>query len=128
MKINNNCNFFGSDAKFEHIGIAIKKIDSISNDLDKINDKSIVFKVQIKTSKHSISNSLLNLGLEVEEQRENNIFRYFIGETTNKSIADNLKKTIIEKGFSDAFIVAFSGGIQISVKEALNLQKINNDE
>ena len=39
MKITKNCSFFGSDAKFEHVGIAVRKIDLITNNLKKINDK-----------------------------------------------------------------------------------------
>ena len=39
MQTIKNFNFFGDEARFEHIGIAIRNINSVSNDLKKINDK-----------------------------------------------------------------------------------------
>ena len=51
------------------------------------------------------------------------IVKYFVGNTEDKNEIDRLKNELVNKGFEDAFVVAFYKGLQISVKEALNLQK-----
>jgi hypothetical protein len=46
------------------------------------------------------------------------LFKYTTGEFTTFEEASEHRKTIITKGFSDAFIVAFHFGDRISIEEA----------
>ena len=60
--------------------------------------------------------------LQIKEQKINNTYKYFTGNTRIKKIADEKKNEFQKKGFKGAFVVAFFEGNQISIKEALNLQ------
>ena len=82
----------------------------------------ILYKVQIGTYLKAMKNSPRFLDLEVEEKIVNGTYKYFVGNMHNKNEADKIKNKMIEKGFSDAFIIAFRDRIRISVKEALSLQ------
>ncbi|MEE2931273.1 MAG: N-acetylmuramoyl-L-alanine amidase [Bacteroidota bacterium] len=95
-------------------------------DMKQVSNKAI-FKIQLATSVTSIKENSLFLNLDVQEVEAEEGYKYFIGETENKNEIDSVKNAIVNKGFQDAFIVAFYQGMQISVKEALNLQKTKKD-
>jgi len=82
-----------------------------------------IFKVQVATSLNSIKRNSVFLNLNIQEIKTEGVYKYFIGDTEDKNEIDILKNELINKGFEDAFVVAFYKGLQISVKEALNLQK-----
>ena len=89
----------------------------------------IVFKVQIGTYLKSMLNDSLFKEINAEQQMINGTFKYYVGKESDKLSADKLKVKLIEKGFRGSFVVAFSKGERISMKEAINLQtKINNNE
>ena len=89
----------------------------------------IVFKVQIGTYLKSMLNDSLFKEINAEQQLINGTFKYYVGKELDKLSADKLKNKLREKGFRGAFVVAFSKGERISIKEAINLQtKINNNE
>ena len=72
MNHNKIINFFGKDAKFNHLGIAIKKINSFHSDLEVIHDKiqnvnisfvkcnDLVIELVEPVNKHSPINSYIN--------------------------------------------------------------------
>ena len=60
------------------------------------------------------------------EKIVNGIYKYYVGNNTDKSVIDKIKTDLINYGFKDAFVVAFYNGKRISTKDALNLQKQNN--
>ena len=67
--------------------------------------------------------------LNVEEEKINGTFKYFVDAGNSKIEADRLKINLRNLGFKGAFIVAFLDGKQISTKEALNLQnKLKENE
>ena len=87
-----------------------------------IKKPKIIFKVQIGTYLKEMKNSERFKELKVEENVVNGTYKYFVGNTSSKTKANNLRNSMVEKGFNDAFIIAFKDGIRINVKEALSLQ------
>ncbi|HJN63730.1 MAG TPA: N-acetylmuramoyl-L-alanine amidase [Flavobacteriales bacterium] len=84
--------------------------------------QDIIFKVQIGTYLKEMKSSEKFQGLEVEQQIINGTYKYFVGNTPSKRVADKLRIKMVERGFNGAFIVALKDGIRINVKEALSLQ------
>jgi N-acetylmuramoyl-L-alanine amidase len=82
----------------------------------------VIFKVQLGTYLKSMKLSSLFEGITVEEVIKNGTFKYFVFATSDKKEADRLKIKYRSGKFPGAFIIAFSKGKQISVKEALDLQ------
>ena len=82
----------------------------------------IIFKVQIGTYLKGMKDSDKFKGLEAQEKVVNSVYKYFVGNTSSKTEADKLRKSMVEKGFNGAFVIAFKDGIRINVKEALSLQ------
>ena len=82
----------------------------------------VIFKIQLGTYLKSMKKSTVFEGIEVEEFIENGTFKYFVFATSDKKEADRLKIKYRNGKFPGAFIIAFSKGKQISVKEALDLQ------
>ena len=98
-----------------------KIIEVRNKNISKINN--IVFRVQIGTYLKSMSHVPLFQEIGAFEENTESIYKYYVGNSADKNIVDVLKNDMKEKGFKDAFIVAFYKGKRISTKEALNLQK-----
>ena len=60
--------------------------------------------------------------LDAQEIFSDGVYKYYIGNELSKIECENLKDSMIKKGFKDAFIVPFYKNKRISVKEALDLQ------
>jgi N-acetylmuramoyl-L-alanine amidase len=102
--------------------IEVKEIVS-DKDIEKEEIKpNIIYKVQIGTYLKEMMNTDKFKDLTLEETFNNGTYKYSIGNTSSKDEADRLKKIMREKGFNGAFVIAFSDGIRINVKEALSLQ------
>jgi N-acetylmuramoyl-L-alanine amidase len=87
--------------------------------------EGIVFKVQIATSsvKKELKPENFN-GVEgVSLYEAGGLYRYTVGKKKKISEANILQLQLKEKGFKDAFIVAFKNGKRISLSEAISLQK-----
>ena len=85
---------------------------------------TILFKVQILTSSRQLHiNSSHFKGLKnVESFKENNIYKYTYGNTSDYKKAIEIKKEIKEQ-FPDAFIVAFRNDTKIPLSEALKIKR-----
>jgi N-acetylmuramoyl-L-alanine amidase len=83
--------------------------------------EGIVFKVQFATSTTPVKLTPQNFkGLtDVESQEVNGLYRFYYGEERNIDGAKKLIETVKEKGYKDAFIVAFKNGERIPVSEAV---------
>jgi len=110
-----------------------KKVDSEENkknteiDIDesgKINQE-IIFKVQVLSSGKALSsNSPRIKGLKnVWEYEDGDLYKYTIGNKRNLQSASALQLELREKGFSDAFVVAFQNEKRIPVRKALKILK-----
>lgn len=103
--------------------VVVQKTNKIKNDLN------LLYKIQIGTFLRSMLNNNQFTDLNVEEEKINGTFKYFVDAGNSKKEADILKINLRNLGFKGAFIVAFLDGKQISTKEALNLQnKLKENE
>lgn len=85
----------------------------------------VVFKIQIATSSVKIELKPENFnGLEgVGLYEAGGLYRYTYGSEKTMSEANSLQLQLKEKGFKDAFIVAFKDGVRIPISEAIKLQE-----
>lgn len=88
----------------------------------------IRFKVQFLSlpRKLSLDDQAFKGIFQIEIEEINGMYRYMSGNETTLDAALALQKSIREKGYSDAFVVAFNGSERISVKEALEILNKKN--
>ncbi|MBW6482634.1 MAG: N-acetylmuramoyl-L-alanine amidase [Vicingaceae bacterium] len=88
-------------------------------------EEGLIYKIQIATSsvKKELVASNFNGVENVEFYEAGGIFRYTVGSEKSISAANILQLKLREKGFEDAFIVAFNNGKRIALSEAINLEK-----
>lgn len=84
----------------------------------------VSFRIQIAAGKNSIETSPKNFrGLRGVYKEENDkLFRYYYGKTDRFKDAEKSLKFVRRKGYKSAFIVAFKGGVKISLTEALKIK------
>lgn len=90
--------------------------------------EGLYFAVQLATSSKKIDTKAANFkGLENVEMHEvGDLFRYTLGRENSWNDANELQEKAREKGYSDAFVVAFHNGKRIAVGEAVKLLKRDN--
>ncbi|TRX35149.1 N-acetylmuramoyl-L-alanine amidase [Flavobacterium sp. ZT3R18] len=98
------------------------------NDSSQINTPIIIkdtlgsiYKVQLSASKKKIALESKNFkGLKnVSMLYEDQIYKYFFGETTDYMEAKNQLKEAKSKGYDSAFLIAYKNGKKISIQEAI---------
>lgn len=89
------------------------------------NQNGLVYKVQFLASPTRISlNSARMRGLtSVEELLEEQNYKYLVGNKSTYNDVVKLQRMIRQKGFDDAFIVAYFHGKKITLKEAKAAEK-----
>ncbi len=92
-------------------------------DASPVSKDAVIFRVQIETSETKIpSNSSRFKGRAVMEYKQDNLFKYTTGEFVNDFKGANaLKNELRQKGFPNAFVVAFQNGERISLEKAIKL-------
>ena len=93
--------------------------------IEEVDEKGVVYKVQIAASRNDLElvpSNFKGLG-NVSKLKSGTLIKYYYGSTNSYETAQSLQKEAREKGFKEAFAVAFKKGEKISVKEALKLQK-----
>ena len=102
-----------SEEKNKNAGIDIAKSGKINQE--------IIFKVQVLSSEKPLaSNSPRFKGLKnVWEYKDGGLYKYTIGNKRDIQSASALQSELREKGFSDAFVVAFQNEKRIPVRKAL---------
>lgn len=85
----------------------------------------LIFRVQIETSEKQLtSNASIFEDLKIFEYKQDLLYKYCTGVFPDDvEGAKNLKKSLIEKGYQNAFVVAFLNGERISIDKAINLAK-----
>ena len=83
----------------------------------------LIFRIQVETSdKKLATNSARFKGLEIYEYFENRLYKYCTGLFHHDlKAAKEYKIELIEKGFNNAFVVAFLNGERISIEKAIKL-------
>lgn len=102
-----------------------EKPDKKEKPKDTPKEEGLVFKVQIATSsqKKELIPENFNGVENVSYYEAGGIYRYTVGHEKSIDQANILQLKLKEKGFTDAFIVAFKNGERIALSEALNLSK-----
>lgn len=101
-----------------------KEVSSTKKDKKKKEEIGLIFKVQIATSsqKKELIPENFNGIEDVSYYEAGGIYRYTVGNEKSIEAANILQLKLKEKGFTDAFIVAFNNGKRISLSEALNIK------
>ena len=96
----------------------ITKDESISN----LNQSDIYFAVQISASKRKINLKSYNFkGLkDVWRTKSVKLYRYYTGKSFTIENAKNKLEKVKNRGYNNAFIVAFDGDKKISISDAVN--------
>lgn len=94
---------------------------------DKQETAKPVFKIQILTSGKVLSSkSKLFKGLSpVSYYKENGIYKYTYGESTDYNRILRLKRNKVDSKFKDAFIIAFKNGEKMNINQAIREFKKN---
>lgn len=89
------------------------------------NTSDITFMVQIETSDSKIQlTSSRFKGLEVFEYKQDNFYKYAVGNFINDfNAAKSYQNEMREKGFQHAFVIAFQNGERIAMDQALKMIK-----
>ena len=110
------------EAKSKKVDSEVKKKnpENVFTESGEIN-KELIFKVQVLSSGNPLeSNSPRFKGLKnVWEYKDNGLYKYAIGNKRDIPSASTLQSELRQKGFNDAFVVAFQNGKRIPLKNAL---------
>lgn len=96
-----------------------------SNNLNKTvikeSNSDVVFKVQIAASRKKLDLKPSNFkGLRnISMEREDNVYKYFYGSTSDYTVSRNLLDDAKFKGYNSAFLIAYKGGNKISIQDAI---------
>ena len=87
---------------------------------EKADDERPVFKVQILASQRSLrpGSKQFKGENEVDAYRENGLYKYTRGATTDYYEASKLRKQLAAK-FPEAFVIAFKNGVKMNINEAI---------
>lgn len=100
----------------------INKTDVKKGNANPLN-KNVVYRVQFYTSplKLKLNDKRFKELPDVVVYEHNGVFKYTSGAYFTIEDAERHKKTVRDKGFSDAFTVAFNKGVRVSISEAKQL-------
>ncbi len=92
------------------------------NTSETLNKNQAVFKVQISASRTNLDTKPQNFkGLSaISKRKDGSLYKYFYGETNDYKTAQSLLEQARNKGYKDAYIVAFKEGKQVKVSEVIN--------
>ena len=94
-----------------------------SNNQDEIYE-GITFKIQLAAGSKKLETRSYNFkGLKnVERSREDGLYKYYYGATSNYTKINKLHKEARQNGYPSSYIVAFKDGDKITVNEALKTE------
>jgi len=97
-----------------------------NTDNESVSEVKFIFKVQLASSSKPVDAAPENFkGLEnVEEYRDNDLYKYLYGSATTYEGAKNLQKSVRLKGYRGAFVVAFDkDNNRVALSEAIKQTK-----
>mgnify|MGYP002712914931 CR=1 FL=1 len=97
-----------------------EKEKAISNTTEKIYE-GVTFKIQLAATSRRLNPKPVNFkGLaDVTREKEDGLFKYYYGETSDYNKIQLMKTFVQQKGFPSAYIVAFKKGEKVKVSEVL---------
>ena len=107
--------------------LAEKQKDVINQPVTyKRNKESVIYKVQFKSSWKKIpDHSAMFKGLPpVDYYFNDGLYKYTIGNCSSQEECETLMKIAVNKGFIDAFVVAFYQKNRISLEEAEKIKDL----
>ena len=104
-----------------------ENVEKNANDNLSIENQDVFYTVQVGVYNKKINNDQL-LGIEELDayQSPNGQYRYSSGKFSSLEDAKNRKVSVISKGITDAYIVAYSNGKRIDINTATALLQQNN--
>ena len=89
--------------------------NEIFNDKNPGENVKLIYKIQIAASKNNLPLKKYNFkGLNnLSKVKENGLFKYFYGSTSDIKEAEKLMKIAKRKGYKSAFIVSFKNGLKV---------------
>ncbi len=93
----------------------------------KIQKRGVIYKVQIKTAWHKIplNDPMFDDLPPVQVYKSNNLYKYTIGNFSSYEACNDLIRKAQEKGFKDAFVIAFYKHNRISLPRAGKIANVN---
>ncbi len=92
--------------------------DSLTTDIN----ETVLYRVQIATTAENLAlNDPRFLGMPIWMYKSNDLHKYTVGLFTGLEEAKKLKIEMREKGFENAFVVAFMGENRISIEKAIKI-------
>lgn len=90
---------------------------------------SVSYSIQLVVSSNKLELTPENFnGLEnVQEYQSDGLYKYTIGKVTDYKKAVSLQRTVREKAYPKAFIIAFYQGKRIPISEALEISQTQNN-
>ena len=110
-------------SKVKEVVQDVEKKEAATAASTKVNDKNIVFKVQLMASTKEISLLPSNFGGldQLSKERFKQFHRYMYGKTGSYQEAKLLKTSADAKGYPGSYIVAYKAGARIPTPEAIKL-------
>lgn len=86
--------------------------------------EGVTFKVQLAASSKKLDTKPFNFkGLkEISRNKEDSLFKYYYGETSDYNKIQLMKTFAREKGFSSSYVVAFKGNKKVRLSEVLKTE------
>jgi len=84
----------------------------------KIDTTEFVFRVQLGAFNRLIPTAFFGINDVVMIPGKDGLYKYVTGEFSDYENATKYKQTMISKGFNDAFIVIYRGGMRVSLNDA----------
>ena len=102
-------------------GVIENQVNSLNQELPKVVQDGVVYKVQISTSSTKIETNPSNFkGLNgVDVYLSGKFYKYTYGNCKRFSEAKLILKQVNELGFTTAFVTAFEDGNRINLQEAI---------
>ncbi len=96
------------------------KTDKPKPETPKITKTNVEYRVQFYSNSRQLKNtaSRFKKVSNIKSYQHNGMYKYTSGNFSSFEKANNHRKTVKNKGFSDAFVVAFHNGNRVSISEA----------
>lgn len=104
--------------------ITEEEIDKAIETTEKNEYKDVTFRVQLAASSKKLDTKASNFkGLkDVEREKEDGLYKYYYGETSDYNKIQLMKTFAQEKGYSSCYVVAFKDGKKKKLSEVLKTQ------